>query len=238
MNIFMWSGPRNLSTALMRSFENRDDTDVWDEPLYAYYLNETKKNHPLKEKIIDSYETNIDKLIISISKKLNNNKILFQKHMTHHILKKTPLDWITKGINCFLIRDPKDVLLSYAKKNTPIEADDLGFPSQKKLFNLIKNFNLPKIVINADDLSNNPKYILKVLCNKLNIKFDEKMLKWPQGSRDTDGLWSEVWYKNVNSSMQFYKLEKDNTDIPKKYESIYTECLKIYEELNSYRLKI
>ena len=100
MNIFMWSGPRNLSTALMRSFENRDDTEVWDEPFYAYYLKETKKNHPLKKEIIKKYETSIDNLIKLISVKSNSQNIVYQKHMTHHILEKTPLKWLKNGINC------------------------------------------------------------------------------------------------------------------------------------------
>ena len=98
MNIFMWSGPRNLSTALMRYFENRDDTTVWDEPLYAYYLNQTKKKHPLNKAIINCYETNISNLIKKISKKKIDKKIFYQKHMTHHILEHTPLNWINSGV--------------------------------------------------------------------------------------------------------------------------------------------
>ena len=238
MNIFMWSGPRNLSTALMRSFENRSDTDVWDEPLYAYYLRETNKDHPLKEEIINNNETNINNLIKSISHNLSDNKIFYQKHMTHHILKKTPLDWLSSGINCFLIRDPKDVLLSYIKKNDLIESDDIGFPMQIKLFNIIKDLNLPKIVINADDLSRNPKGILEILCKKLNIKFSEKMLKWSKGSRSSDGVWGKIWYQDVKSSSNFNRLHKKNNVIPSKYKTIYKESLEIYTELNKYRIKV
>ena len=99
MNIYMWSGPRNLSTALMRSFENRDDTEVWDEPFYAYYLKETKKNHPLAKEIIGKYETNVNKIINIATRNNVENKIFYQKHMTHHILDETRLDWINRGIN-------------------------------------------------------------------------------------------------------------------------------------------
>ena len=105
MNIYMWSGPRNQSTALMRSFENREDTKVWDEPFYAYYLKETKKNHPLANEIINKYETNLDKIIDLVT--AEKDFIYFQKHMSHHIIKKIPINWITKGNNCFLIRHPK-----------------------------------------------------------------------------------------------------------------------------------
>ena len=139
MNIYMWSGPRNLSTALMRSFENREDTKVWDEPFYAYYLKETKKNHPLANEIINKYETNLDKIIDLVT--AEKDFIYFQKHMSHHIIKKIPINWITKGINCFLIRHPKEVLLSYIQKNDLIDSNDLGYPAQLRLFNYIKTSN-------------------------------------------------------------------------------------------------
>ena len=236
MNIYMWSGPRNLSTALMRSFENREDTEVWDEPLYAYYLNETKKIHPLKNEIINHYEKNINILIEAISNTKNDNKIFYQKHMTHHILNKTPLSWINSGINCFLIRDPKDVLLSYIQKNKLIDINDLGFPAQKKIFNLVKSYGKDPIVINADDLSSNPRKVIVRLCNKLKIPFSEKMLEWPKGKRKSDGIWEKVWYQNVKSTTEFIKLKKNNINIPKMYENIYSDCIKIYNNINSYNI--
>ena len=232
----MWSGPRNLSTALMRSFENRIDTKVWDEPLYAYYLNETKKKHPLCGEIINTYETNINKLIKLIISKNNKEEIYYQKHMTHHILENTPLDWIKNGINCFLIRDPKDVMLSYIKKNKINDANDIGFPMQIKLLNIVKEKKLKSIIINADDLSSNPKKILKILCNKLNISFNEKMLNWPIGKRNSDGIWGKIWYQNVYTSTNFKELKKNKLKIPTKYESIYEECLDIYNEINYYNI--
>ena len=232
----MWSGPRNLSTALMRSFENREDTKVWDEPLYAYYLKETKKDHPLAKEIINKYETNINKLINSISSKNFEKKIYYQKHMTHHILKKTSLEWIKNGVNCFLIRDPKDVLFSYIKKNKLEDLNDLGFTAQLKIFKIILSNGEKPIVINADDLSLNPNKVIRTLCSKLNISFNQKMIEWPQGKRETDGIWGEIWYHNVQLSTNFTKLKKNNTKIPEKYNSIYQECFKIYKELNSYNI--
>tara|TARA_B110000438_G_scaffold296012_1_gene340019 strand:- start:1575 stop:2285 length:711 start_codon:yes stop_codon:yes gene_type:complete len=232
----MWSGPRNLSTALMRSFENRKDTKVWDEPLYAYYLNETKKDHPLKEKIIKTYETNIDRLIEIISLNNNSKKIFYQKHMTHHVLDNTPLNWMNNGINCFLIRNPKDVLLSYIKKNNLENSNDIGFPMQLKLFNLVKKFQSKPIVINANDLSVNPKKILTLLCREINIPYNDDMLSWPKGNRESDGLWGKIWYKNVKSSTCFNKFKRYNLNIPSKYKPIYENCLKIYNEINSYNI--
>ena len=237
MNIFMWSGPRNLSTALMRSFENREDTKVWDEPLYAYYLNETKKDHPMFKEIIETYEININKLTKRIVSTNKDKKISYQKHMSHHILSQTPINWITKGTNVFLIRDPKDVILSYIQKNTLNNSDDIGFPMQRKLFNLIKDRGENPIVVNSDDLSASPRDLLIKLCSKLKIKFSEKMLTWNKGKRDSDGIWEKVWYKNVQSSTNFEKLKKNDQVIPKVHENIYKECLDVYNELNLYKIK-
>lgn len=234
MNIYMWSGPRNLSTALMRSFENREDTKVWDEPFYAYYLKETKKNHPLANEIINKYETNLDKIIDLVT--AEKDFIYFQKHMSHHIIKKIPINWITKGINCFLIRHPKEVLLSYIQKNDLIDSNDLGYPAQLRLFNYIKTSNKKILVIDAKDLSEKPEIILKKICKKINIPFTEKMLNWPKGRRDSDGIWEKIWYKNVKSSTSFNKILNKEYEIPKKYNHIYNECLRIYDQLKIYNI--
>lgn len=232
----MWSGPRNLSTALLRSFENRKDTNVLDEPFYAYYLSETKLNHPMAKEIINRYETNVNKIIELVTEKRVKGEIFYQKHMTHHILEYTPIDWVKSGYNCFLIRDPKEVIHSYLKKNVLNNATDIGFPNQIKIFKLIKKINNNPIVINASDLSNYPKKVLKILCKKLNISFSNKMLNWPIGQRDSDGIWQKIWYKNVQLSTNFQKFKKEKINIPIKYQDIYSECAEIFEELNDYNI--
>lgn len=231
----MWSGPRNLSTALMRSFENRGDMNVWDEPLYAYYLKETRKNHPLAKDIINTYETNIDKLISNITEDYGE-KHSYQKHMTHHILEHTPINWIKQGINCFLIRDPKAVIQSYIKKNHLNNSSDIGFPMQIKLFRFIKKFGNKTIVINADDLSSSPRKVLTKLCKSLNIPFSEKMMSWPKGKRDSDGIWETIWYKNVKLSTNFEKSENNYREVSDDFKKIYFECLDIFNELNKYNI--
>ena len=230
----MWSGPRNLSTALMRSFENREDTKVWDEPFYAYYLKETKKNHPLANEIINKYETNLEKIIDLVTEE--NDFIYFQKHMSHHIIKKIPINWITKGMNCFLIRHPKEVLLSYIQRNDLIDSNDLGYPAQLRLFNYIKTNNKKILVIDAKDLSEKPEIILKKICKKINISFTKRMLNWPKGKRNSDGIWEKIWYKNVKSSTSFNKILNKEYEIPKKYNQIYNECLEIYDQLKIYNI--
>ncbi len=213
INLFVWSGPRNISTALMRSFENRKDTKVYDEPFYAYYLKKTNLNHPMKDEIINHYHTNEDEVINLITKEDNKDKIFYQKHMTHHILDETRLDWINKGIN-----------------------QDVGF---KKLYEIFKKLNSKDpIIINSDYLLENPEKYLKILCQKLNLDFDQNMLNWPKGYRDTDGIWSKVWYQDVISSTTFNTKNYKEYIVPKTYENIYKECLDIYEEINKYAIKV
>ena len=232
----MWSGPRNISTALMRAFENRKDTKVFDEPFYAYYLNRTNLNHPMKEEILNKYPYEENEVINLITKEDNNYKIFYQKHMTHHILEKTSLDWIYNGQNCFLIRDPGKVIVSYLKKNTLKTIQDVGY---KKLYEIFKLLNSEEpIVINSDYLLENPEKYLKKLCQKLNLDFDNKMLCWPKGYRESDGIWSKVWYQDVIYSTTFNSKKNKEYIVPKTYQKIYEECLEIFEEINKYSIKI
>ena len=232
----MWSGPRNLSTALMRSFENRQDTSVIDEPFYAYYLKKTKLNHPMKKEIIKTYPISQNKILQLITSKPKNKKIYYQKHMTHHIIKNTRLDWVNKGYNCFLIRHPAKVINSYIKKNSLKNINDIGFKKQYEIFNKIKKNKIKYTVINADTILKNPNKTIKKLCKILKIKFTMKMLSWPKGKRSSDGIWSKVWYKNVELSSTFSKYKKDKYYVPKKYNEIYEESLKYYNEMNQYSI--
>ena len=232
----MWSGPRNLSTALMRSFENREDTFVLDEPFYAYYLKKTGSNHPMRNDIIKHYPISQHKILKLITSKPKNKEIFYQKHMTHHIIKNTKLDWITKGYNCFLIRHPAKVINSYVKKNSLKSIDDIGFKKQFEIFNKIKKKKLNYTVINSDTILQNPNKTIKKLCKLLKIKFTKKMITWPRGNRFSDGIWSKVWYKNVERSNTFSKYKKEKINVPKKYMKIYEESLKYYNEMNQYTI--
>jgi len=236
IKIFMWSGPRNISTALMRSFENRTDTKVYDEPFYSYYLKNTNLNHPMKDEIINTYPYDENEVINLITRNDDKYKIFYQKHMTHHILDKTNLEWINKGLNCFLIRDPAKVIVSYIKKNSLRSIKDVGF---EKLYQIFKLLNIKEpIVINSDYLLKDPEKYLKILCQKLNLEFDEKMLNWPKGFRDTDGIWSKVWYQDVISTTTFNVNVNREYNVPKDFENIYKECQDIYEEINRYSIRV
>ena len=235
MRIFMWSGPRNISTALLRSFSNRDDTIVYDEPFYSYYLKETQLNHPMREKIINYYPTNEKEIIKLILR--NENKIFYQKHMTHHILTKTNIDWLNKGINCFLIRHPAKVINSYIKKNKLKNITDIGFDQIYRLFNHVKD-NITKniIIVNADVLLEDPEKYIKKICNKLEITFTKKMLNWDRGIKSDYGIWYSHWYNDIINSTGFNKTENIITEVPYEYKNIYIESLKIYEHMNQYSI--
>ena len=156
--------------------------------------------------------------------------------MTHHIVKHTKLNWIKKGYNCFLIRHPSKVINSYIQKNTLRDINDIGFKKQFEIFTKIKKNKSKFLVINADDILINPILSMKKLCKKLNINFSKKMLNWPKGKRDSEGIWSKVWYKNVIQSSTFNKFKSEQINVPKKYSKIYDESLKYYEAMNKYSL--
>ncbi len=237
MIIYMWSGPRNLSTALMRSFENRLDTKVLDEPFYSFYLKKTKLRHPMFKEIIKNYSYNKNYIIKKITKIPKKNKIFYQKHMTHHLLDEINLDWIFKGKNCFLIRHPSKVINSYIKKNSLKNINDIGFKKQFEIFNLVKKkYNSDPIVLNSDKILKKPNETIKKLCKKLNIKFSENMINWPKGIRKTDGIWSSVWYEQVKNSTSFDKYKNSKLDVPKKYYNIYNESMNIYNKMNKFSI--
>ena len=171
--IAMWSGPRNISTALMRSFGNRADTVVLDEPFYAYYLYTTGINHPGKDKILATQKTDLKEIVDNITGAVPDNKFIwYQKHMAQHILPGDDLSWAKKMTNCFLIRKPKEVIASYNSIFTIDNELLLGFKQQAELFKyILKNTGEVPIVINSKNILKNPRNALEKLCSKLNINF-------------------------------------------------------------------
>ena len=235
--IAMWSGPRNISTAMMRSFENRDDTSVVDEPFYAYYLSQTGFNHPGRKEVLESQSTNWNNIVNLITGDIPNKKMIwYQKHMVHHVLDEKDIEWVKYFNNIFLIRHPKEVIISYSKRSQIDGIKDLGYPQQINLFKKIKNItgDYP-IVFNSKDILSDPEKYLRKMCEFLKINFSNKMLNWPKGSRKTDGVWSPYWYKNVIKSSSFKPYKKSNESIPKEYNGLLEECLQYYDYLNSFK---
>ena len=238
MKIACWSGPRNISTALMRSWSSRVDTFVSDEPFYAYYLKEKKLKHPMYKEIINHYPNTYDKVVNSITGEIpQSKKIWYQKHMAHHLINLEDIEWIKDFHNCFLIRHPKDVINSYIKKNKLDNVNELGYPQQYGLVQYLKKNKKNTIVIDSSILLKNPRNVLNQWCRKLNIDFDARMLTWKKGSYPTDGIWWEHWYNNVINTNQFESFNNKSDSILKEYQSIYNEALDYYKKLYYFSIK-
>ncbi len=183
--IAMWSGPRNISTAMMRSFENRADAVVWDEPFYAHYLAETGLDHAMADEIIAAYENDWRKVADkAVGPVPGGGAVFYQKHMTHHLLPHMAMDWLDGLMNAFLIRDPARVLASYIEKRAQVTLEDLGLPQQQRLFEWTheRTGKVP-LVLESDDVLANPEGMLRALCRRTGIAFDSAMLSWPVGRR-------------------------------------------------------
>ena len=239
IRIAMWSGPRNISTAMMRSWGNRADTAVIDEPFYAFYLKATGKRHPGSDEVIADGETDWQKIVARLTGPIPQSKgIFFQKQMTHHLLAEVNRDWLGVVTNCFLIRDPAEVICSYIKKNEDPNVEDLGFVQQVEIFDWVRNYtgsNPP--VLDARDVLQDPPRLLRLLCEAIDVRFDEAILSWPAGLRKTDGLWAKHWYDEVARSTSFQPYRPKNEPVPKRLREIHDRCRECYEQLYAYRLR-
>ena len=228
--ISMWSGPRNLSTALMRSFGNRSDvSNVLDEPFYASYLVSTNKDHPMKKEVIQSQLTNIDD--VKKNCQVANKGVTYQKHMTHHIIDKD-YSWMNQLINCFLIRNPKMVVHSFMKSWNDGGFEDIGFQQQYDIYKYVQeNINDKPIIIDASKLRNDPKRVLSKFCAIVGLEWDEKMLSWSTGLKDYDGVWAKHWYPSVLNSTSFKPESKKQINLSDNEKTIVDRAMPIYEEL-------
>jgi hypothetical protein len=238
IRIAMWSGPRNISTALLRSWGNRADTAVIDEPFYPFYLKATGKQHPGADEVIATGETDWRTVVARLSGPVVNGKrILFQKHMAHHLLPEIDRQWLAGVTNCFLIRDPADVIISYTKRNSDPALEDLGFVQQAEIFNCVcEQTGQTAPVIDAKDVLRNPARILGLLCDAVGVEFDHAMLSWPRGLRETDGIWAKYWYDEVAKSTSFQPYRPKTEQVPEGLSEIHARCRQYYERLYQYRL--
>lgn len=240
IRIAMWSGPRNISTAMMRSFENRDDTTVVDEPFYAAYLAETGIDHPMRAESLASQPQDWRVVVRDILGPAPKNRAIFyQKHMTHHMLPGFGRDWIAQCRNAFLIRAPEDVLASYTEKRAEVALADIGFVQQRELFEReADRLGHAPPVIESGDVLADPRAALTALCGALAIPFSERMLSWPAGRRDSDGVWAPVWYEAVEKSTGFAKpREKAKPSLSADLQRIADEARPYYERLAGFKLK-
>lgn len=235
--INLWSGPRNISTALMYSFAQRNDTQVVDEPLYAHYLKTTGLNHPGKEEVMQSQDSDGSKVIDEIILGDCNKPVLFCKQMTHHLV-NLDFDFLSKTCNILLIRDPKQVLISYAKVIEQPDLSDIGIKQSYELFQFLQEKKYHCLVIDSNEVLKNPEKILTAVCENIGIEFQSAMLQWRAGARREDGVWAKYWYKNVHQSTGFAPFEKEDQELPGRLQSIYEEAKPCYDFLYERALKV
>ena len=227
--IAMWSGPRNISTAMMRSWGNRNDTVVVDEPFYAYYLRATDIAHPGADEVIANGETDWRQVIAHLIEPApNGRQIFFQKQMTHHLLPEVDREWLGAVTNCFLIRDPREVIASYIKKREDPALEIFDFVQTRT--------NTVPPVVDAKDVLQNPERTLRLLCETVGVEFSQSMLSWPPGLRDTDGIWAKYWYGEVAKTTSFQPYHPTLSEVPARLRKIYQECCEYYQRLYEYRL--
>ena len=238
IRIAMWSGPRNISTAMMRSFENRPDTVVIDEPFYAHYLDKTGLEHPGRDKVLASQSIYWNEVAAMLLGPIPEGQLVwYQKHMAQHNLEGCDLSWIRDVSNCFLIRDPGEVIHSYGKR-FPIENELLlGFVQQAELFkDILDQTGIVPPVLDAKDILIDPPKMLKKLCVTIGIDFTNAMLSWPAGPRESDGIWAPYWYDRVEASTGFNPFRNKEIIIPEDQQFLLAKCLPAYEYLLQYKL--
>ena len=244
LRLAMWSGPRNISTAMMRAWGNRPDTVVVDEPFYAYFLRTTGADHPAAAEVIAHGETDWRRVVAQLTTEPlptsggNARSIHYQKQMTHHLLPEIDRAWLGRVTNCFLIRDPAEVIASYTKKNHEPALEEIGFVQQAEIFDFVcaETGSIPP-VIDARDVLENPRRILTVLCEAVGVEFTEAMLSWPPGLRETDGIWAQHWYAEVAQSTSFRPPRREPAAIPERLRGVHAAALEIYHRLREHRLR-
>jgi len=234
----MWSGPRNISTAMMRAWGNRPDTLVCDEPLYAHYLARTGLAHPGADEVLRHHEQDWRKVVAELTTDLPAGKrVFYQKHMAHHLMPDTGRAWLSAVRNCFLIREPGEMLTSLLEFLPEPTLQDTGLPQQVEIFDLVREQSgtVPP-VLDTKDVLDDPPRLLELLCESLDVEFTERMLSWPPGRRETDGIWAKHWYHEVETSTAFRPYKPKPDQIPAEFDDLYQQCLGYYHRLFEHRL--
>jgi len=233
LRIAMWSGPRNMSTTMMRSFGARADTSCVDEPFYAAYLAAVDLVHPMQDEILAAQSTDPHIVAKELSADICNAPIQYQKQMTHHFLDDFPTDWMQViDHHVFLIRHPARVIASYARKMESVSLKAIGFPQQCRIFELANDIKgRTPIVIDSDDILQDPTTMMSALCDRLGIEWDPAMLEWPAGPKAEDGVWAPHWYDTVNQSTGFGPPPGNLPKLTGQNKLIFSEALPIYEAL-------
>jgi hypothetical protein len=239
VRVAMWSGPRNISTAMMRAFENRPDTVVVDEPLYAAYLARTGLDHPAREAVIASQPTDVATAVASLSAPLPAGcHVHYVKHMAHHVPGDMDPNWTLRFRNALLIRDPVEVVASYVRARESCEPDDIGIRQQASLLELWDEHRLEVPILDAREFLRAPEAHLRWLCDWLGIPFTDRMLSWPPGPRESDGVWAPHWYAAVWSSTGFAPWRPRDTTLSDHDAAVAEACRPVYAALHARRVRV
>jgi hypothetical protein len=238
LRIAMWSGPRNISTAMMRSFENRADCTVTDEPFYGCYLSRTGIDHPMAADVMADMDCDFTRIARTLAGPVPGGAaIWYQKHMSLHMLPGDDLSWSDEMVHCFLIRDPDAMVASYTQKRETPSVADFGFERLWQLFDQVsQKLGKEPPVLDSKDVLSDPKGILTALCHAIGIAFDPAMLSWPPGRRDSDGIWAPVWYKSVEQSTGFLPYQPKSVSLSPALQAIADECRPYYDRMAAHRL--
>jgi hypothetical protein len=238
LRIAMWSGPRNLSTAMMRSFGSRSDTFVSDEPFYACFLKTSGADHPMRDEVIVAMDCDWQSVMTALrGDPPDGSPIWYQKHMWHHMAGPIGYDDFDGFTHAFLIREPERMIASYLRKRDSAAFEEFGMDRQAEFFEReADRLGKPPPVIDANDVLNDPKNILAKLCLALGIAWDPAMLSWQPGRRETDGPWAPHWYGVVEKSTSFGPPERDPVELPADAQRLADRCRPYYERLAVFRI--
>jgi hypothetical protein len=239
VRIAMWSGPRNLSTALMRAWGSRADTAVVDEPLYAFYLEQTGLDHPGRADVLAAQAADWRAVAAALTGPVPGGKpVFYQKHMAHHLLPEVGRDWLVHLNHAFLLREPRGMLASLARVLDAPRVADTGLPQQAELFHRTADrLGHAPPVIDAADVLETPAGTLRALCAALGVAFDPAMLRWAPGPRPEDGVWAPHWYASVWRSTGFEPPRPGAPpEIPARLAGVLATCERLHAELFPYRL--
>lgn len=235
----MWSGPRNISTAMMRSFGNRSDCQAIDEPFYAYYLSKTGLEHPMRDEVIASQPTDWRQVVQNINRPRPAEKpLLYLKHMTQHILPEIGKESLLDHTHCFLIRSPRLVIASFAEKWSGVTADATGFKQQLSLFNYYKERGAPVCIIEGEDIQKSPEAMIILLCEACGIPYTDRMLSWPPGRRPEDGVWGQHWYNAVEKSSGFAPFVEKEVTLNADLENLAQQLEPYYLEMKQQKIML
>lgn len=225
---------------MMRSWGNRPDTIVCDEPLYAHYLKLTRLNHPGAAETIASHETDWRKVVRWLTGPLPAGKsVFYQKHMAHHLLPNIERDWLASLTNCFLIREPREMITSLIEFIPQPRVEDTGLPQQVEIFEMIQaqTGSVPP-VLDSRDVLENPRGVLERVCRRVGLEFCDEMLQWPPGFRETDGVWAKHWYAKVEHTTTFAPYRAKQDAVPESLREVLAECNELYERLYKHRITL